>query len=216
MTYVLGGDYSDLTSLHLGPRPKPAPAPPPLTPEQKTRSTIAGLLKLLYLICAAFTVLLLLLFVLVTSTIFIALASNPHTQAQVVATEIYSKTVDTSTPENGAAHSTVYGFRCTVSYSVASHPYQSKADIGYQTGNERAMAAWQSRIQAGDQIEIAYDPTAPTHIRLAGDFTTAYAPALMLLHWIAWLAAIAALSKVISRNLRPPTPEDIPSPVLSS
>lgn len=206
MTYVLGGDYSDLTSLHLGPRPKPAPEPPPLTPEQKTRSTIAGLLWLLSRICAVFTVLLLLVSVVFTSVIFIALTSSPHTEAQVLSAETYSKDFDGGSTESGPVRSTVYGFRCTVSYYIDSHSYQSQADIGYQTGNERAMAAWQNRIRAGDEIEIAYDPTNPTHIRFAGDFTISYAPALVLLRLILWLAAVGVLAHVISQKLRPPTP----------
>jgi hypothetical protein len=64
------------------------------------------------------------------------------------------------------------------------------------------MSSWSTRIQPGDQVEVAYGPSNPTHIRFAGDFTTAYTSALLVLRYVAWLAAVGALTFLISRKLR--------------
>ena len=215
MTYWIG-EHADLVTLSGEGRPSFAPDPSPLTPQQQSRAAVSAFVKLIAFGCALFTVVLLLLTAWFAYRLHDTLSSRPHTQAQVLSSEIYTQQATVGGRQGTTIRSIVYGFRCNVSYSVASVPYVSQADIGYQNGNRDDMARWSQRIHRGDRVEIAYAPSDPTHIRFAGDFTTAYAPALLLLHWIAWLVVIGALAAVISRKLRLPPPEDTSSTALSS
>lgn len=210
------GEHADLVTLSGEGRPYPTSTPDRLTPQQQSQASISAFAKLIAFGCTLCAAVMLTFTAWYIYRLHDTLTTWPHAQAQVLDAEVYSQRIDLHLPHSQSPRSTVYGFRCTVAYSVASHPYQSQADIGYQKGDTRALAAWRDRIHPGDQIEIAYAPTDPTHIRFAGDFTIAYAPALLLLTWIAWLAAIAAMAAIISHKLRPPTPQDISSTALSS
>jgi hypothetical protein len=206
MTYS-DGENSDLVSLSLEPRPAP-PNPAPLTPGQQTQAAFSAVLKLLALGCALFTVALLLLSAWFIVSLHHTLAISPHVAARVLSTQVYSKDVRIGGNKGRVSPATVYGFRCTVIYQVASIEHQAEADIGYQKSDQSEILRWSDRIRTGDQIEIVYSPSEPSRIRFAGDFTIAYAPALLLLRWIAWLAAIGALAAVVSKKLRVPPPAD--------
>lgn len=200
-------ERSDLVSLSLEPRPVPA-SPDPLTPSQKSQAAFSAVLKLIALGCAFFTVILLLLSAWFILGLHHTLATRPHATARVLSTQIYSRDLRISGNRGVASTSTIYGFRCTVVYQVAFIDHQAQADIGYQKGNEAEIQRWSDRIRAGDQIEIVYSPSDPSRVRFAGDFTIAYAPALLLLRWIAWLAAFGTVAAVLSKKLRPPPPPD--------
>jgi Protein of unknown function (DUF3592) len=213
------GEHADLITLSGEGRPAfaPDPDPDPLTPNQKTRATISTLARMLAFGCALFTVILLTLSAWITYRLHDILTSWPHVQAQVLSSEIYSQSVTIGGPNGSITRSTVYGFRCNVSYSVAARNYQSQVDIGYQNGDRSEMVSWFGRIPRGDRIEIAYSPKDPTHIRFAGDIATAYAPGLLLLRYIAWLAAIGALMFLLSQRLRLPSSDaDLALPTLQT
>jgi Protein of unknown function (DUF3592) len=206
MTYWIG-EHADLVTLSGEGRPYSTPTPDPLTPQQQSRAAIAAFATLIAFGCTLCTAVLLAFTAWFTYRLHDTLTTWPHTQAEVLHTEVYSQRIDATRPYSQSPRPTVYGFRSQVSYSVASHPYQSPVDIGYQKSDPSDLSSWSSRIHPGDRIEIAYSPVDPTHIRFAGDFLTAYAPALLLLRWVAWLVAIGALAAIISRKLRPQVEE---------
>jgi hypothetical protein len=170
------GEHADLVTLSGEGRPSFAPEPDPLTPHQKAQAAFSAVLKLGAIGCAIIIFALLILSGLIAYRIHDILATWPHTPAQVQSGQIYAKQISIYNRHQPYSTSTVYGFRCTVSYSVASHPYESQADIGYQKGDTVEMTEWRNRIPPGTQIEIAYNPAQPATIRFAGPFTTAYAP----------------------------------------
>jgi hypothetical protein len=211
MTYWIG-EHADLVTLSGEGRPYSVSTPDPLTRQQQSQAAISAFAKLIAFGCALSTVVLLIFTAWFIYRLHDTLTTWPHAQAQVLSTEIYSQLVDLNLPNRQSPRSTVYGFRSQVSYSIDSQTYVSQADIGYQRGDRSEMSSWYTRIQPGDRVEIAYSPSDPTHIRFAGDFSTAYAPALLLLRWIVWLTAIGGLMLVVSRKLRLPIPEDSPQP----
>jgi hypothetical protein len=198
------GDNQDIITLSIE-RPHPsAPEPDPLTPQQKSRAIVSAFLKLAAFGCALFTVALLAVTAFLTYRLHDILTTRPHAQAEVQSTEIYSKQIEVNTPDQASRTTTFYGFRCVVDYTAASRPYESQVDIGYQRSDRSDMASWSTRIQPGDHVEIAYKPDDPAHIYFAGDFTTAYAPALFLVRYTAWLLTISALAAAIAHRLRLP------------
>jgi hypothetical protein len=202
------GEHADLVTLSGEGRPYSVPTPDPLTPKQQSQAAVSAIAKLIAIGCALCTFALLILTTLIAYRLHHILTTWPHTQAEVQTSEIYSQTIDTYRRHQPYATNIVYGFRCTVAYSVASHPYASQADIGYQKGNTIEMTEWHDRIPPGSNIEIAYNPADPTTIHFAAPFPTAYAPALLLVNYIAGLTALGALMLVVSRKLRLPPPID--------
>jgi hypothetical protein len=212
MTYCIG-DNADLITLsgegQPRPEPLPYPPPPPPTAGKQARGVACALLIMIGFGGTLFGSLLLLFGLYSMCHTFVSLQSYPRADATIRACEIYSKLIDTSTPE--ATHrSTVYGFRCNVSYSPAaaqgaSTPggeTQAVADIGYQHSDRADLARWSERYYAGMRTQIVYKPSDPIHVHLAGDFTTAYAAPLGLLRFTLKILLVCGLAFYAGQKLR--------------
>jgi hypothetical protein len=211
MTYRIG-DNADLITLsgEGQPRPEPLsdPPPPPPTAGRQARGVLCALLIMIGFGGTLFGGLLLLFGFYSMCHTFVSLQSYPRADATIKACEIYSKLIDTSTPE--ATHrSTVYGFRCNVSYSPtpqgSSTPggeTQAVADIGYQHSDRGDLARWPERYYAGVHTQIAYKPFDPTHVHFAGDFVSAYAAPLGLLRFTLELLFVCGLALFAGQKLR--------------
>jgi hypothetical protein len=202
MTYWIG-EHADIVTLSGEGRPTSSPCPDPLPPQQKTRAAVSGFLKLAGYLGGVFAVALLLLSAYIGYRVYDLLSAWPHVEAEIASCEVYPQNVSVNTSRSHP-HSTVYGFRCAVSYTAASQTYQSQADIGYQKSDPLDMTRWSTRYYHGVRVPIAYKPGDPTHIRFAGDFTTAYAAALVTFPFAAGLFVACVLMIVVSRKLEPP------------
>jgi hypothetical protein len=213
MTYRIG-DNADLITLsgEGQPRPEPFPDPPPPAPTagRQARGVLCALLIMIGFGGTLFSSLLLLFGLYSMGHTFVSLQSYPRADATIKACEIYSKLIDTSTPEGATHRSIVYGFRCNVSYSPAAvqgastpgSETEAVADIGYQHSDHADLTRWSERYYAGMHTQIVYKPSDPTHVHLAGDFTTAYAAPLGLLRFTIQILLVCGLAFYAGRKLR--------------
>jgi hypothetical protein len=213
VTYRIG-DNADLITLsgEGQPRPEPLsdPPPPPPAAGRQARGVLCALLIMFGFGGTLFGSLLLLFGLYSIGHTFVSLQSYPRADATIKSCEIYSKLIDTSTPEGATHRPTVYGFRCNMSYSPAAQQSastlasetQAVADIGYQQSDHADLTRWSERYYAGMHTQIVYKPSDPTHVHLAGDFTTAYAAPLGLLRFTLRILLVSGLAFFAGRRLR--------------
>lgn len=176
-----------------------------------SRLTFRGLASTLLIMCGAGGILFSLLFLPFSLffgyRVYAALHSWPHVDAEVNACEVYPKIISVSLLHAASQPSTVYGFRCHVTYSAASASgdpqiYRSVADLGYQISNRGDMARWSERFYPGVHTTIAYSPGNPTHVGFAGDFTAAYAAPLRALRFAVEILAVCLFFFFLGNKLR--------------
>lgn len=126
-----------------------------------------------------------------------------RTQAQILSSEIYSRRYWSNGHRGGTpGWYTDYGFRCTVQYSASGQQYNSVADLGVKTGFRTSLDQWPSRFPPGTQVLVAYNPSDPTSVILAGDFRTAYAPAFLGFRLVGIFLSAGVLLFAISKTLQ--------------
>jgi len=200
MTYRIG-DHADLITLSGEGQPSAESLRDDRTPEEKSRAGISFLLRFAGYLISIITVALIILTGVAFGRIHYELSSWPRAQADVTNCQIY--TVTAINQRRQRYESLTYGFHCNLTYSAASNAYQSQADIGYRQSDNSDMLLWSARIHSGNRVPIAYDPSDPTRVRFAGDFSTAYAGPLHNLVLLKWLLAASIILIVMGRKLRP-------------
>ena len=71
------------------------------------------------------------------------------------------------------------------------------------------MYEWHKRFPRGNHVPIVYDPSNPSRVHFAGDFSIAYAAPLRFLSIFGIALVICILLNLIGRSLQPP-PADTP------
>jgi hypothetical protein len=118
------------------------------------------------------------------------------TDAEVIASEMYSKnvwSVDRRSFGLNGHWSKVYGFRCSLAFSAKGQQIFSQSDAGIATSFANELKEWPSRLPPGSHVLVAYDPSDPTHVRIAGNPEIAYGQALLGFRRERWLLLAGTL-----------------------
>jgi hypothetical protein len=210
----------DLITLSIERHHKPGPPTPIPTPQQTATAVVSAVMILFGFGGMLLGLLLLPLTLYSGVRTYQAQHSWPRADAQIRACEVYPQLVTTANgPEGTTTSSRVYGFRCTVTYSISEESkslaeptettsagirtFQSVADIGYQSSNRNNLARWSQRFYEGGHTTIIYQPGDPARIRFAGDPDAAYAGPVRAVVIAAGLLLVSLLIFTLGRKLRP-------------
>jgi hypothetical protein len=194
------------------------PTPPPLenvATEQKPQATISAGLRVFGYLFGVISAFLVLLSLVGFYSVYLVMKTWPQADAEILSSQIYSKQIDYNS-DHGPHTSTVYGLRCNLRYAAASQAYNSQADLGYQNSSRNTMLEWQKRLPRGNHVPIVYDPSDPSRVHFAGDFSIAYAAPLRFFRIFVIALVICILLNLLGRSLQPPPDASIESSLSSS
>ncbi len=156
-------------------------APPPLRRPGQTLKVLAAALFL------AFVLPLVLLAGLLAWHQYRILATWPAVDALVTKAEVITSASHASRPPVAS-----YGGRFSFRYTANGRVYESSADLGYNSSQRSDIERWMAQMPGGSHQRIRYDPSHPSNISLAVNYTPrAYAAPFALAKW-AGIVALAA------------------------